>query len=69
MGEGIMNKRSRQRVTPDEARRLTIYTTQELYDSIRDEAYQRDVSMSLIVREALDDYLGRHADSHRDLGA
>lgn len=56
-----MDKRCRQRVAPDEARRLTIYITQELYDYIREEAYVQDVSMSLVVREALQEYLERHA--------
>jgi len=56
-----MDKRCRQRVAPDEARRLTIYITRELYEYIREEAYVQDISMSLVVREALAEYLARHA--------
>ena len=45
--------------------RTQIYLTDEQRDSLGDQAARSGRPMSELIREALDEYLGRHADERR----
>ena len=46
-------------------KRTQIYLTDEQRDSLGNQAARTGRPMSELIREALDEYLGRHADEHR----